>query len=350
MQRTEEPQSADRLPSLHRQLIARLRGEIERALDPLIAREGRIALLDFPNFRNVGDSAIWLGTIAYLRSRGIERPCYTADQSTYSRAHLAARIGHGTILLSGGGNLGDLWPHHQRFREEVIAGHPDSRIIQLPQSIWFERPRALVRAREVFDRHPDLTLLVRDRKSLMIARREFRARSELCPDMALYLDPLCRSSSASQGAFFLSRTDHESPPDATRDCAVGRADWLVERQSWLVVVNRVSRRLPFRSRALRCLRGPLSRTYEPLARQRVERGRSMLTAARVVITNRLHGHILCLLLEIPHVLLDNRYGKIRSFYETWTHDSELTRWCDSEGEALARAQEMARALAGGGPV
>jgi pyruvyl transferase EpsO len=44
---------------------------------------------------------------------------------------------------------------------------------------------------------------------------------------------------------------------------------------------------------------------------------------RVVITDRLHAHILCLLMQIPHVLLNNAVGKTWTFYETWTRDSPL---------------------------
>jgi exopolysaccharide biosynthesis predicted pyruvyltransferase EpsI len=43
-----------------------------------------------------------------------------------------------------------------------------------------------------------------------------------------------------------------------------------------------------------------------------------LSRGRVVITDRLHGHILCLLLGLPHVLLDNSIGKLSAYFETWT--------------------------------
>jgi pyruvyl transferase EpsO len=60
----------------------------------------------------------------------------------------------------------------------------------------------------------------------------------------------------------------------------------------------------------------------------------MLGAAACVVTDRLHGHILSVLLGIPHVVLDNSYGKVRSFYETWTAQSDLVDWADSPAEAV----------------
>jgi pyruvyl transferase EpsO len=322
-------------------LVSRLRRRIGDALGPLLALDEPIALLDFPSFPNVGDSCLWLGTIQYLRSLGV-RLRYTADSRTYAREHLASLIGGGTILISGGGNLGDLWPVHQPFREAVIAAFPRNRIIQLPQSISFRDPAALARAREVFDRHPDLVLLVRDESSLALARNEFRSPSILCPDMSLALGVLERPAPAVRPIVWLARSDAESahaPPSTGLGDAVEVVDWRRDRPSLPVALNRIARALPFHRRFMRPLRRPLSRLYEPLARQRLARGCRTLAAGRIVITDRLHGHLLCLLLGIPHLLLDNTYGKNRSFYETWTNRCTIARWCDDPAQALATARE-----------
>ena len=37
-----------------------------------------------------------------------------------------------------------------------------------------------------------------------------------------------------------------------------------------------------------------------------------------MITDRLHAHILCTLLDHPHIALDNSYGKLKGFIEAWT--------------------------------
>ena len=56
------------------------------------------------------------------------------------------------------------------------------------------------------------------------------------------------------------------------------------------------------------------------------------------MSDRLHAHILCLLMGIPHVLLDNTYGKVRSFHETWTQASVLTVFEDDFPRAIDRAR------------
>ena len=70
------------------------------------------------------------------------------------------------------------------------------------------------------------------------------------------------------------------------------------------------------------------------------RGCSLMASARVVVTDRLHAHILCVLLGVPHVLLDNSYGKVRGFYEAWTSECSFARWADSADEALIEARAL----------
>lgn len=310
----------------------------------LIAPASPCALLDYPLHANVGDNAIWLGEQRVLRTLGA-RVRYTVDQSAYDRRRLAERLaGRGTILLHGGGNLGDLWPEHQRFREEVIEAFPDYPIIQLPQSICFRNPAALRRAKVMFDRHPNLTLLVRDQRSLDIARNAFRARSILCPDMALALGELKRSGRPRVDLLALCRSDHESAGKAP---PVGHGRWRIE--DWVTAprelrgsVWRALRRLNRYHGVLGLRRSVLDGLYyDLLARQRLQYGRRLLSLGRVVVTDRLHGHVLSLLLGIPHVIMDDRYGKVRSFYETWTKQSTLAIFVDSPRAAAEAVAALA---------
>ena len=317
-------------------LIDSLRRKCQETLGSVLGHQRRLALLDFPNYANVGDSAIWLGDLACLESLGIRRPRYTCDLQTYDRKQLARRLGGGTILLRGGGNLGDLYMPIQRFRERVIEDFPRNPIVQLPQSIFFASRDALARARRIFNRHPNLTLLVRDRRSLEIARNEFRASSLLCPDSAFCLGPLNRPAPASQRVFWLARSDKESAAPAPENFTGSRGDWLGEPETPLRRINAwFIGRLGRRPKVRRAARKLLSWTYAPLARQRLARGCRVLSMGRTVVTDRLHGHILCLLLGIPHVLLENSYGKNGDFYTTWTSDCDLASWGASAEEAVA---------------
>ena len=316
---------------------------VREKLTPLVNRRLPVALLDFPRFANIGDSAIWAGATRCLESIGI-RPAFTCDAKSYDRRELAARVETGTILLPGGGNLGDLYPWRQSLREQVIRSFPDNPIVQLPQTIHFESREALNRARAVFAGHDNFTLLVRDRRSLEIARSELGTRSELCPDMALCLGALERPVEASVPVVWLMRSDAEASaqPFAERR-PEDWVDWKAEPRNAVYRLHSWTTSLSRRSAlGRRFLRGPVMASQDRLADWRVERGCAMLSRGRSVVTDRLHGHILCLLLGIPHVLLDNSYGKNRRVFRTWMSDRVSgARWAGSHTEAAELAAELA---------
>jgi exopolysaccharide biosynthesis predicted pyruvyltransferase EpsI len=313
-------------------LLRSLREQINRALEPLLAGIEDVALLDFPNHSNVGDSAIWLGEWAWLRSHGV-KVRYACDIRTYSARALRKRLRHpGVVLLSGGGNFGDLWPRHQVLREQVLADLTEYRIVQLPQSIYFDSVTALERASSAFQRHPDVHVLVRDIQSLDIAQKVLDVPTTLCPDMAFALDDPAPRSQPSLDILVLARTDHESAGcDLTpTGPTVEVVDWLLQdapKQSltWPATIAqrahrslslRLSRSILLQSRAVR--QRAVAGDYGTKAHANVMRGCALLSRGRMVVTDRLHGHILSTLLGIPHVVSDNAYGKVHGFIETWT--------------------------------
>jgi pyruvyl transferase EpsO len=308
--------------------LATARERVATTLKELIEPGTRCALVDFPWHADVGDSAIWLGERALLREAGVD-PVYACDLRSFCVEQLSARLPTGTILLHGGGNLGDLWPHHQALRERVIAAFPRHRIIQLPQSVQFREPMNARRARAVFDAHPDLTLLLRDHRSLDRARAMFGARSLLCPDSALAMPGLPAFTRPLRRILWLGRTDHEAAGVAAPEPTTGvhRTDWtagqgagagwhrsrrVAEREIRLAVAGV---RQGGTDRAF----AALFRAYDRYARLQVRRGCRLVGSARVVVTDRLHAHLLCLLTGRPHVVLDDRHGKVRDYRETWGH-------------------------------
>jgi len=320
--------------------IARLRATAVAVLDRLLEPGMRYALVDYPDYGNVGDSAIWLGQRAYLRLRGL-REVYACAWNDY-RPDLLHRARPDVVLVQGGGNFGDLWQRHQRLREQVLATCRDLPVVQLPQTVWFEQPEALDRARAVIAAHPDVTLLVRDEASLALVREAFGAPAELCPDSAALLGTLARPEPPHRDVLWLVRTDKEARDGGRLPPGVAAVDWLED----------VTPPLPTRAglawRARRPLTALVRRDLapaaaarlllagaDPLAEQRLARGLSLLGSARVVVTDRLHAHLLCLALGIPHVVLDNRYGKVAGYVRRWTGDADVVHWADSPEEAAA---------------
>lgn len=324
-------------------LIEGLAREGREVLAKTLKPRDRFALVDFPNHTNVGDSAIWLGELAALEDLGLGAPVYVCDLETYSARELRRRTEGGTILIHGGGNLGDLWPRHQEFRERVVAEHRDCPIVQLPQSVRFSEPAALERARRVFGDHPDLTLLVRDRASLDRARAEFDTPSAPCPDLALCLPLRSRPQAPARELQWLLREDVEAAGHRDGELPGGAVpvDWLEELPGGAARrARRLGSLLAGAGAPGRRAAPILWRLWHAAARERLERGMQVLSEGEVVVTDRLHAHILCLLLSIPHVVLPDRHGKIEPFLETWTGTSDLVVFAPD----VQAAAEAARGL------
>ena len=272
------------------------------ALDALyrahVGAGDRYALLDFPDHANVGDSAIWLGECTMLRAITGREPDYVCTWHDFDEEALRRACPDGIVFLHGGGNLGDIWPHHQRLRETVLARMPDRRLVQLPQSIHFGDAAAAQRFGRLAAAHPDLTLYARDRPSLAIAQGCVGVRAMLAPDSAFALGTQPRGA-AEWPLLALLRTDAERAADqGTPPAEATCVDWLDDD-------------------------GPLPEARSAQAAARVARGLRMLSCGERIVTDRLHGHILALLLGIPHVVLDNSYGKVGAYIDAWTAASPL---------------------------
>lgn len=324
-------------------VLATGRQRLLAALKPLVAGAPSVCLLDFPAHPNVGDSAIWLGALGALRSLGAPAPSYTCDAENYDRAALARAVGAGTIFFTGGGSFGDLYEKHMRLRERVVLDFPDNAIVQLPESVCFQRSESLARCRDIFNAHGRVTLLARDERSLATFRTEFSAPSLLAPDLAFMLGALERTAAPSCDILWLKRQDDE---DRWRGQVVAETvDWMQESQTRLIRLSKHVRQTADNSPARRMLdRRIQSLLYPHLARQRLARGLALLSTAKVVVTDRLHAHLLALLLGIPHVVLDNNYGKLHDFIAAWTHDSPLVHLATDPDMAQQQAQALLSAV------
>lgn len=284
-------------------VVAAQQGALGSLYRSFLGPGDRYALLDFPDHPNVGDSAIWLGETRMLRQVTGRDPCFTSTWHDFDERRFRDECPDGLVLLHGGGNLGDIWAHHQRFREHVIARLHDYRIVQLPQSIHFDAADAAGRFGDVAARHPDLTLCVRDRISLIAARDWLGDRAILAPDSAFALGPQSRRP-PTVDVLALMRSDAERRDHATNiSPATMVVDWLDEDTPPAAGADIAAR--------------------ERQATDRLKRGLDLLSTGRTIVTDRLHAHILALLLGIPHAVLDNRYGKIGAYMDAWTRGSPL---------------------------
>lgn len=302
----------------------------------------RWALMPAPLHGNVGDSAILLGTLDVLREIGWPDPTVISDMETFDADTVARRVGSGPIVFMGGGNFGDLYPKEHRVREEALSHLGQNPVLQLPQSIHFTSPAAVERTVRALSGRSEVPLLLRDQLSVDWARAHLvNTRPVLCPDMAFGLGPL-RCPGPVQDVVRLLRQDHESSLERERlDPQRPSVDWLGDAPDRSIAAEATLRDLGRRRRGLRPLTNRLRERLHPgMAVARLRRGVEVLARGRVVITDRLHGHILCVLMGLPHAVLEDRNGKIAGFARQWTEDLPTVRLCTTRPEAEEAAREL----------
>jgi exopolysaccharide biosynthesis predicted pyruvyltransferase EpsI len=323
--------------SLNTQVINEQASLLTAVVSRLLKPGEPYALVDFPDHYNVGDSAIWLGEVALLGRLLKRAPSYVSKVENFDAQALRVTHPSGPILIHGGGNFGDIWPKHQIFREMLMAEFPDRQIIQLPQSLSFKSEANISRCAEAIRQHGRFHLLVRDRRSLAFAQANLGCGVDLTPDMAFGMGPLALRGRPTHDVFMLLREDPErTESDRSPLLALPNsraADWLEESprfDQWTRLTTRVQ------SLGQGGLDAPSVRWryYNRLAAGRVERGLKMLSSGRVVITDRLHAHILSTMLDVPNIVLDNNYGKIHGYMDAWTHAYPATRKASTPQEAV----------------
>lgn len=359
-------------------------GKIKDTLHKALGNLGgfeECVLLNYPDYPNIGDHLIGLGTVLYL-TEVLKTPInYIASIDDFSEEKLEKNAGKAPIVLQGGGNLGDTWSYHQLFREHIISKYRDRQIIIMPQSIYFANPDNLKRAATIFNAHPNLTLFVRDNYSYELACQHFsNCQLIKSPDMVFHLaniplpsykfNPkrpilyLCRQDSELNQAFSpanleISNLVVQDWVDSGKWIYRGRGkfgelkEWywrlpgvvLLVREGWQRGLARPKEWIP-RQRWERF--HPYAHKFDTLYNPFIHRfswslmhaGVYQLTQSRLVITNRLHGHLLCVLLGIPHIFLPNSYYKNESFYENWTYQIPFCRFVKEPSQVQSALQEL----------
>ena len=335
-------------------LIGSLQASMRAVLDQLLPAGTPVAHVGFPDHWNAGDSAIWLGEKAMLAERGCQ-VLYQCSLHSYDKTVMQSLASEATIVICGGGNLGDLWPNHQRFRERILLDFPETFVLQMPQSICFQETRARTEFQRICEAHRNFHLLLRDRRSLEEAQSLFNAPSTLCPDASCGLGPLRRESAPSTSIMALMRADKEADPHAKirPGSDITQADWIefsaddaALRQAAEVLGHRMAnlgRALSARAHPGKEGVAEIQTLGNELAWQRLRRGLRFLSRGRALITDRLHGHLLALALGIPHVLIDNNNHKSRALLETWTSESALCSFAENGDIAVTKARQLLQA-------
>ena len=315
--------------------FANLNKKINDEFGSLIAKNNACALVDFPDQPNVGDSAIWLGALKLLNANNLQID-YACTAETYSETTLRSKLPEGYIFIIGGGNFGTLWPRHQKLREKILALQGNYTVIQLPQSIYFDDESSVKNIRVLIENHKNFTLMVRDTVSQQFADNNFNCKVVLCPDLATLLSGDLPLGTATLDVQVLARDDIERSVEANKlnhllkKYLISVDDWLHEPLTpTLLAAKLMQQSFQHGLDPVDVLGNGALSIWNAAARQRLARGCQLLSQGQVVVTDRLHAHIISSLMDIPNIILDNHYGKLSAYYFTWHRELKSTMLASS---------------------
>lgn len=283
-------------------------------------------LLDVPTHRNIGDLLIWQGELDFLKKEVNYSMKYSSSIDSFNPELVKCKL----ILLHGGGNFGDLWIKHQKFREKIIKNFKDKKIIIFPQTVYFSNRSKLKKSAKIFSEHPNLIICARDKLSYNILKNNFKNNTIiLVPDMAFYLDRFdYQEIKSNKDVLYFLRKDKEMVEYSINfGSNIKIKDWPtfeypihkkfkhISRKLFWIIKHKINKLLNI---------ADLDDSFAEQNRSKyIYEGASFLLPHRLIVTNRLHGQIFARLLGIPSILLDNSYGKNKNFYNSWLKKDKL---------------------------
>ena len=291
----------------------------------LIGHYGKAILVGLADHENLGDSAISVGEFEALDKLGIEivYACSDIECGEFEEAkEVVNNVSEPVVVLaSGGGNFCN-WISGCALREKLIQAFPDRDVLVFPQSVKFDDKQQMETHADVMNVHPNVTYLFRDHQSydIIVNSGIFKYnKAVLCPDAAMQIGMIQPTTIPTHDVVWLKRKDKESLyselPTFPRNLTIVVEDWVDTRT-------------------------PKGQNIKETSYKRLMTGVKFLSRGKVIISDRLHAHILSVLMDKPNVILDNTYKKVTSFHSTWTPSVDNVLVASNVTDAIEKAQYL----------
>lgn len=266
----------------------------------------RIILIGTPEHGNLGDHLIAEGELEFLQDHFSDHKVIeiTGEHFRHQRNQIVKFVKSEDIIsITGGGFLGSLWMIEEEIVRDIIECFKGNKIVIFPSTIYFENndfgSRELEKSKKIYSKHKDLSICVRDEKSINMAKQllgeENSHKIIYTPDIALYLNKT-QDSFSRDGILFCLREDKEkvlSESDKNQIEKIAIAKGIKIKKTSTVIPRNVKKE---------------NRDFE--LKDLLEKFRS----SRLVITDRLHGMILAAITSTPCIAMDNSSGKVKGVY------------------------------------
>lgn len=289
-------------------------------------RKYQAVMFNSPVYENLGDQAIFLAEEEYCNANGIKVfDCAGADRLIPLYSKLTPK--NCLVLISGGGNMGELWMSEELKIRKIIRKFKKNRIVVFPQTVYWnmnteEGRKCFEESKACYGSHPDLTVFVREKLSLEFMKANMpEVKTCLVPDMTMIMGR--QLDKKRQGVLLCMRSDKEKTIPA-------------EQQKQLAESLRKNYKVYSTDTCYTRIVAPASR------KEIVDRKLERFASSELVITDRLHGMIFAYITHTPCIALDSLSHKIKGCYG-WISDCGYIRLADNVPDALAMAENIVKA-------
>ncbi|MGC9337920.1 MAG: polysaccharide pyruvyl transferase family protein [Candidatus Cloacimonadia bacterium] len=266
-----------------------------------------------PSLRNIGDHAQAVAIRHWFSDNFEDYLVLEFDKNeTYRHIRSIKKIvgEKDLIFLHSGGNLGDRGLWSENARRLIIKKLIDNKVISLPQTIFFSSTKKGMKelkvTRNIYNRHPYLTIIARDKYSFELAKQYFpKCVTLICPDFVLYLDKY-KEEIKRKDVLLCLRDDSESILDENSKNIIKK--YIREINEYYHEFDTtLTRSIPRKKRE-----------------NELELALSIFRKHKLVITDRLHGVIFSVITRTPCIAMKTIDHKMTESMKWFTDLNYIT--------------------------
>lgn len=302
---------------------------LKRYLQKIDASKQRLFLFQTPNHTNIGDHAIAQAEIDFLNTHFPDCLVVEVNQNVhvYFLKNLKSYVSkEDVVLIHGGGNFGNQYPHEEYIRRSVIQSFPSNKIVSFPQTIYFTRhgagPAQLEKTKQIVAAHKQLTLIAREQVSYELMTSYFPGTKVLLtPDIVLSMNKI-EPETNREGILMVLREDDEK---------VLSSD---QHQTLATIADRYFDKVTYSDMH-----------YHKGVRNKRERKEvldfkfAQFKRAQLVITDRLHGMVLAAITQTPCIAFSNYNQKVSGTYK-WVEELNYIKFVAFSDDVEVHVEEL----------
>lgn len=284
-------------------------------------KDADFILLMSPTHGNLGDQAIVCAEEQIIKASGkkmVEIPEIEMKKREKAFAEFIPQ--NKTILIHGGGFLGDIWPEEEYEFRRILEEFKDFRVIVFPQTVTFDLTKPEGRkffneSKKIYENHNNLHVFVRDERTYKFMKENMcKIHCDLVPDVVTQLSfPV--EQNQRNNILVCMRADHEKKIDETLHNSI---------------IELIKKKYPNEDIIYTdtLVEGPI---YADTRISELKCKFNQFAESKLVITDRLHGMLFSAITNTPCIAFNNANGKVIAQYN-WIKENSYIKVAENAEE------------------